>query len=344
MASPILRLQRPSLALFVALLWSFSSPAFGATTEIGAVAEVRAGELPAPVSMGGFAVQIAANSGSYAVPAGYTTITSWSHSAGATPGALTFKVYRPTGGLREFVAIASDTRFVSAGSVQTFPVQIPVAPGDVIGLSADEVELAYETFLLTDQVGFFGIDVSLGATRATDGDPFPEFKLAVSATVATPEEASTPGVGPAAGSYALPSPQLQRLGVSPRAFRAARSGGPASTRRLRGFGTKVSYRVDMPATVRFKVQRASKGRRTGRGSTARCVAPTRRNRRARSCTRYTAVPGTISRTARAGDNSFYFTGRIGGRRLARSSYRLMATPTASGLTGNTLSRAFRITR
>ena len=310
------------------------------------MAEIRAGELPAPVSQGGFAIQIAETSGSYAVPAGYTTITAWSHSAGATPGPLTFKVFRPTGALREFVAVASDTRMVSAGSVQTFAVQIPVQPGDRIGLSADEVELAYETFLPTDQVGFFGIDVPPGTLRATDGDPFEEFKLDVSATLVTPDEPQGPGAeAPAAGSpYALPSPKLQRLSLAPRAFAAARRGASTRSGRLRGFGSKVSYRVDMAAVVRFKVQRSSTGRRAGRSRSARCVAPTPRNRSYSRCTRYTPIPGTFSHRARAGANSFWFTGRVGGRRLGRGTYRLMATPSASGLTGNSLSRTFRITR
>ena len=76
------------------------------------VCEAIFGELPAPVSQGGFAVQIAETSGSYAVPAGYTTITAWSHSAGATPGPLTFKVYRPTGAPREFITFYRDSRIV----------------------------------------------------------------------------------------------------------------------------------------------------------------------------------------------------------------------------------------
>lgn len=343
-ASAIARSAR-SLALLAALLGSSVSPAAAATTEIGAVTEIRAGDLPAPITTGGFTVQVEEESGSYAVPPGYSTITAWRHSAGTTAGALTFKVYRPTGALREFVAVASDTRAITPGTVHTFPVRIAVQAGDRIGLSSDDVELAYESFLLTDKIGFFSFDVPPGVTRATDGEPFPDFKLDVSATLAADPDAPPAAGGPATpgASYALPSPTLQRLSLKPSVFAAARTGASTRTARRRGFGTKVGYRVDMPAAVRFKVQRVLAGRRSGRGGAARCVAPTRRNRRAARCSRFVPVPGSFSHASR-GTGSFYFTGRIAGRRLARGSYRLMATATASGLTGNSLSRRFRIRR
>jgi len=346
MTSSDMRRWATSLALSVAILAATAAGAAAATAELGAVAEIRAGELPAPISAGGSAVQVGEATSSYAVPPGYATITAWSHSTGTTPGALSFKVYRPTGGLREFTVVSTDTRFVTAGSVQTFPVQIPVQPGDRIGLSSDDVELAYETFLPADRIGFFGADLMPGVPRTTDGEPFEEFKLDVSATLESNGVPAPPGSAPAPGgsSYAVPAPVLQRLTIAPRAFAAARTGASASTVRRRGAGAKVSFSLDSAASVRVTVQRAFTGRRRGNGRAARCVATTRLNRRAARCVRHVPVKGSFSRTARAGAGSFWFTGRLGGRRLARGSYRLMATPTANGLSGNSRSRTFRISR
>ncbi len=338
------------LALATSLAGATAASADAATAELGAAAEIRAGELPAPVSSGGVVVQITEASSSYAVPAGYSTITAWSHSAGGTAGALSFKVYRPTGRLREFTVVASDTRQVVANAVQTFAVRIAVQPGDRLGLSSDDVELAYETFLPADRIGFFGAELMPDVPRMTDGDPFEQFKLDVSATLESdrPAQPGSPpsSVPPPSASYPLapPVPVLRRLAISPRAFAAARAGGSVSTVRRRGSGATVSYSLDTAASVRFAVQRVLRGRRRGRGTNARCVAPTRVNRRAARCTRHRSVKGAIERTSRAGASSFYVTGRLGGRRLARGSYRLMATPAAGGLSGASLSRTFRITR
>ena len=342
-------------ALAIAILLGFGAllgaadRAAAATTEIGAVAEIRSGELPAPISEGGYAVQISEASGTYAVPPGYGRITAWSHSAGTLAGVVTFKVYRPTGALREFIVVGSDTRVVSAGAVHTFPVQIPVQAGDRIGLASDQVQLAYETFNVGDRIGFFGDNLPLAAIDTTDGEPFPEFKLDVSATVETPPDPPVPPVSvtnpPAAAvPYPLPAPRLQRLSVAPSTFAAARNG--ATTRRTprRRMGTKVSYRVDIASSVRFTVQRVLMGRRTSRSRGARCAASTPARRRFSVCMRYVTVRGGFSQTARAGANSFYFMGRLSGRTLKPGRYRLLATATAEGVVGSTLRRSFRIRR
>ena len=334
-------------AVFLTLL---AGPAAAATTEIGAVDETRAGALPSPITSGGFAVQVSEAAGTYAVPPGYSTITSWRHSAGTTLGPLTFKVYRPTGATREFVAVASDTQLITTPeTVHSFNVHIPVQPGDRIGLSSDEVQLAYESFLPEDRIGFFNEDVPLGGVSTTQGDPFPEFKLAVVATVESPPVAAPPPAEAPPVSYALPPmvpgpPKLTFLTLAPRAFAAARRGSATRSRRLRASGTKVSYRSDVAATVRFAVQRRRAGRRTHSGTPVGCLAPSRRNRRGARCTRYVGVPGSFTDMAHAGSNSFYFTGRIGRRTLTPGSYRLRATPSAGGVAGRPVDVSFRITR
>jgi hypothetical protein len=349
-----LRRARP-VALLIAgacLLCAFCAAgvASAATVQIGSVAEIGSAALPSAITSGGFGVQLTEAAGTYSVPPGYGTITAWSHSAGGTPGALTFKVYRPTGAPREFLVVGSDTETVTAGSVQTFPVQIPVQPGDRIGLSSDAVELAYETFDLNDQIGFFAADLPVGTTRATDGDPFPDYKLDVAATVTNdvppgPADAAPAGApAPPAGSGSAPAPRLTQLSLAPASFAAAHAGSSTRSGSVRGTGARVRIRADRSASVRFSVQRVATGRRSGSGAGARCVAATKRNRTAPRCTRYVSLGGAFTKTAGPSLESFTFTGRVGGRTLAPGSYRLLATATAAGVVGNTVTRTFRIRR
>lgn len=345
------RARALALLLGFAALLAAADGAGAATTQIGSVAEIRASDPPAPISAGGDAVQIAEATGTYAVPAGYDRITAWSHSAGTTAGSLTFKVYRPTGALREFLVVGSDTRFVSAGGVHTFPVQIPVQAGDRIGLSSVDVELAYETFDVGDRIGFFAHDPPVGTVDATGGEPFARFKLDVAATLQTPPGQPVAPVAPVAPApaasavpYPLPAPRLQRLTVTPASFAAARAGAATRSTRLRRTGTRVGLRVDRRSRVRFTVQRVLAGRKTSRSSRARCAAPTRARRRFALCARYVPVKGSFTRTARAGASSFYFMGRLNGREFKPGRYRLLATASAEGVVGNTVRRSFRIRR
>ncbi len=334
--------------------------AAAAATDIGAVGEIRDAMPPSPIAAGGNAVQIAEATGTYAVPSGYGTLTSWRHSAGGVAGTLTFKVYRPTGPLREFLVVAADTRAVTAGTVQSFGVQIPVRPGDRIGLTSDNVLLAFETFNVGDKLGFFEPDPPLGATKATDGEPFEEFKLNVAATLESDPEAQGGGSRPPGGAATTPSPSagpppgsllsatlppppaVTRLRVAPSAFAAAGSGG--SITRRRQTGTRVSYSLKDRAAVRFEVRQSRAGRRAGSGKSAHCVPATKSNRRAAKCTRTVTLAGGFTQTAKKGENTFRFTGRLRGRRLKPGAYTLVATPRVGRKTGRSATRRFRITR
>jgi len=294
--------------VLVAALAATAPGARAATTQIGAVDEVVAATAPSAITQGGFAAQIGEAEGTYAVPAGFDRVTAWSHSAGSVPGTLTFKVLRPTGAPQEFLVVGSDTRTVSARSVQTFPVSIPVRPGDRLGLSSEEVALAFETFVPADRIGFFGADPPLGTTARTDGEPFGEFKLDVAATLASdpgPPGATDPGPPDESGPPAYPSPPVvSRLRVVPRRVRAG--GRPPS----------VVLRADVAGRVRFALRRLpNKGRARPRGRFARRVS--------------------------AGPNRFRLKRT---RALAPGTYRLEATPVASGLTGRTVRARFRIKR
>ena len=331
------------IAVAVAAALTAPGAAAAATVNIGAVGEISAGALPEPITVGGYTVQVTETAGTYAVPAGYGVITGWAHSTGTASGVLALKVYRPTGALKQYRLIAADTQTVTANAVQFFPVRIPVAPGDRIGLSSETVQLAYQTFLPGDSIGFFDPDPGVGVTDNTDGEPFPDFKLDVAATV----ESDVNGDGRGDDTQQSPTASLAsatRPRIVPSAFPAAPTGSSATAAKRRRYGAKVTYRLNVPATVRFTVAKTSSGRRQGRGSRARCVRPTRRNRHARRCTRTTTLRGSFTQTAKAGVNTFRFTGRLAGKRIKPGRYLLVATPIANGRTGRPVSAGFRIVK
>ena len=153
------------------------------------------------------------------------------------------------------------------------------------------------------------------------------------------------GGGPAARATArvtVPGATMSSLGLSSRTFRAATRGGSVvAARRKRPRGTRVSYSLDGPAVVKFRVQRAAKGRRVGRV----CKKPTRRNRKRRSCVRWAGVRGSFSVTSSApGAVSFRFTGRLNRKALKPARYRLVVTPVSGGVPGKVQRIRFRIVR
>lgn len=79
----------------------------------------------------------------------------------------------------------------------------------------------------------------------------------------------------------------------------------------------------MSRAALLALERALKGRKKGK----KCVAPNRRNRRARRCTRYRLLKGPIAHIAKPGLNSFRFTGRLRGRKLRPGRYRLVMVAT-----------------
>jgi hypothetical protein len=136
-----------------------------------------------------------------------------------------------------------------------------------------------------------------------------------------------------------PDPRLtiNNLRVSPAAFRAASKGPSVKSGKLKPW-TRVTYSLNIPATVRFSFERPRLGRRAG----SRCAKPAPSNRRGKRCVRYVAVKGSFSRKRPAGGDRFTFTGRLNGHRLAAGKYRLVARASANGRVGKTAPRSFRI--
>jgi streptogramin lyase len=113
---------------------------------------------------------------------------------------------------------------------------------------------------------------------------------------------------------------ISNFKLTPPVLIAARRGGPVASAGRRT-GSIVSYTGTQAATTTFNVQRAVAGRIHGRS----CLKPTRRNRKARRCTRYLSV-GSFTHSDNVGANRFRFTGRIHGHQLAPRRYQLRAVP------------------
>lgn len=152
-------------------------------------------------------------------------------------------------------------------------------------------------------------------------------------TFTTPQAQGPPPPGGATAATA------SSLRIVPRTFPAA-TRGPSARNAAQRTGARVSYQLNIAASVRFTVQRPRPGRRVGR----RCVAPTRGNGHRPRCRRYVTRRGSFTRAGGSGINSFRFTGRLRGKRLRPARYRLVATPRAGGRTGNATRAAFRIIR
>lgn len=155
---------------------------------------------------------------------------------------------------------------------------------------------------------------------------------------------STAGGQGTSGLVDTVKPKLGALSFSRSSFAAARSGASTSAKRKgkakkKPVGTKVSYSLSEPGSVRFRVERKARGRKVGR----RCVAPKRSNRKKAKCTRWTAVRGSFTVAGKAGRNSFTFRGRVGGKALRRGTYRLVGVATDGAKNASTsVKRTFKI--
>ena len=104
---------------------------------------------------------------------------------------------------------------------------------------------------------------------------------------------SAEGGGSTTGSPA----RVSGLRIKPASFRSA----PRGRSIVRRGGAKVTYQLTAAAPVSFKVER-----RTGR--------------------LWVRVRGSFKQAGKAGANSLRFSGRVGGKRLRKGRYRLVATP------------------
>lgn len=129
-------------------------------------------------------------------------------------------------------------------------------------------------------------------------------------TVANADQADAQGDGRGDACADFVAPEISKLSLRPAVFQTGSRNG-----------TRISFRLSEAAAVRLTVMRALAGHRSSGGSCVR-GAPSRRSR-ARRCTLYARVRGSIDRNATPGVNFVRFAGRIGGRTLGAGRYRLL---------------------
>lgn len=138
---------------------------------------------------------------SYTVPAPGGVITSWSTEAAIGAGqSFKFKVYRPAPS-PNFLVVGQDLRSLTPSTRNTFPVDIPVQAGDVIGFNDQNAEDVKNACIFSaPSGGIIGISKSndgpTGVTESFQLTPVP-FLANVSATMLpTPTVTGlTPGSG-----------------------------------------------------------------------------------------------------------------------------------------------------
>jgi hypothetical protein len=213
--------------LFLAVMLTSLCLAAGASA-----ATVQLGQLAPATTDGGcddctnLQVETASPAPSYEVPSGSWSLTSWSAQGGLKGGSVRLRIFRPTAIPGQFRLIAeTPLETIAAATIATFPAEIPVEPGDRLGLEtgpgmggANNYPSTYSAPLGNRQYGAVG-EPKVGQTVGTGG----EFEvgnanghlLNIAATLTSPPE--SPGItssgegaivvpAPATGSSGPPAP------------------------------------------------------------------------------------------------------------------------------------------
>jgi hypothetical protein len=134
-------------------------------------------------------------------------------------------------------------------------------------------------------------------------------------------------------------PVISRLKLSRTTFRKGSKLPKASAKKYKT-GTTIGFRLSETAKVRLSFEAIKKGRRVGK----KCKAPTRRNRKRKSCRRYVKVKTAITVNGKAGANKVSFQGRLNRRKSLRPGrYRLTLVATdGAGLKSKAVRKNFRL--
>jgi hypothetical protein len=365
-------------AVVVVVAMLLVAPVATAKITVGQVAPMSADVTADACDTGTYAVTSTANPPRYEIP-GDGVLTRWRTFATvlANVGPERLKVLHPVSASTFKVVATSDyaNSWATVDNAEVwFPTRIAVVAGDLIGLGVGaraETQSMPHCFFGGGTGGQWmeklGLDHPADSTAVLSWDavgPNPSYRVSVSATLEpdldhdgfgdeTQDQCVTVagtenGCPPAPPPVETPPPDnsppavisLSGLTVAPHSFPAAPR-GPSARIAKRRYGAKVAFTLSTAGKARFSVTRSARGRRDAQG---RCVAVTRINRGARSCTRAVAVPGSFSRAGGAGANSFRFMGRMHGRKLKPGKYRLIAVPSANAQTGISVSASFAIVR
>jgi hypothetical protein len=179
-------------------------------------------------------------------PASSLMISSWSHNAASAPatGPLTFKVFRKVAEPATYRVVSHDgPRALTPGTLNTFPANIPVQPGDVIGInSAMPASTACNFFDPAENP--LARPGNLGDNESGDFPAASEKDVNVSAVV-TPSNSFTPGYPKydkknGTGKLPVSIPNPGELDLSGKGVRAA--------------GARSAISVSAPGTVKVPVR------------------------------------------------------------------------------------------
>ena len=375
-----MRRARFSAAVTIALML-VAAPSASASITVGGTPPMSSAVTADSCDPGTYAVTATAVPPRYEIP-GDGVLTSWRTFAtiSANVGPERLKVITPVSATTfKVVAVSAYANSYSTvdNAVVSFPTRIPVLAGDLIALGVGQASATqskphclFNEFPGGQWASRVGVDDPVSpATVLTWGPapPFAQYRVSVSAILEPDldhdgfgDETQDGCVGtagtddgcPPADPVTPPPPttrapvpttpppviRLSALTVTPHSFQALPS-GPSSFAAQRGSGAAISFTLSAAGSVRFTVARLSTGRLTPGG---RCVRATRRNRRARLCTRSVPLTGSFTQSATAGSNRLRFTGRLRARKLRPGSFRLVATPSAGGVAGAPVSTGFTI--
>jgi hypothetical protein len=257
-----------------------------------------------------------------------------SYSASESVGSVPVTVVRDANTATASVRVTTSGGSGSAGSDYG-------AIDQTVSFAANETQKTVNVPIVNDSTHEGDETVNVSLSNLT-GDASPAAPSSATLTIHDDDPAPAGGAGGGGGSGSGAGggkgPTESALALVPPTFVAAPSGSSISKKSV---GTKVSYRLSEAATTTFTVERQRAGRRVGRT----CKKPSRRNRRKRRCKRFVRVRGSFTHRGAAGANSFHFSGRIGGRKLAPGRYRLVGVPRdAAGKAGAAVRAKFRIIR
>jgi hypothetical protein len=192
---------RISLVLLSAALFALAiGSSAGAQVVVGQVAPTP--NPPAiceyPFDYDEFQLSVASGT-SYTVPAA-GVLTAWSTNAASGSGQnLSFKVFRPLGG-GNYLVVAEDRRTLTPSTLNTFPLNVPVQPGDILGLgipATGPTACEFETKDARDVIGYHEGLTPVGGVFPIE-ETFTESRLNVSATLLPPPVISA--IAPATAS------------------------------------------------------------------------------------------------------------------------------------------------
>lgn len=120
-------------------------------------------------------------------------------------------------------------------------------------------------------------------------------------------------------------PVVSSVAFSPKTFRASVDTDTATSARRKPAGSTLRFKLSEPATVTITIAEKRSGRTKKSGGKSRCVAQTKKNRKAKRCTFYTTRATLTRKDLLAGSRSIQFTGRFKGKALKPASYRATVT-------------------